>query len=345
MSRSLTRWQAILLGLIVSIGFTLGGVGLFTVGSRQWLWGNTFYVRAGFKQIRGVEVGTRVRVQGIEAGEVEDIEAPKTPGHDIVLRLRLDGKVRHLVRVDAAVQIVSEGMIGGKVLEVQPGSESAEPVQDGALLASRPAAELTDMLGEVQAALQDLRKGEGTLGKLVKDPEAYAALLALLRQSQETMASVQNDADALKRLPLVRGYVEDPLALMVRPDCERNRQCFAEEELFEPGRAVLTAAGRQRLDALAPWLTGLKHKGSEVVIASYADPKSLSPAAARTLTKQQSEAVCTYLKGQHAVQKMGWFSSRKVSALGCGTNPPPVPEKDPLPAARVEVLVFVPQEG
>jgi hypothetical protein len=53
--------------------------------------------------------------------------------------------------------------------------------------------------------------------------------------------------------------------------------------------------------------------------------------------------VCVYLKEQHAIQKMGWFSSRKVTSLGMGTNPPPEPEKEQLPPARVEVVVFVPQ--
>jgi hypothetical protein len=49
------------------------------------------------------------------------------------------------------------------------------------------------------------------------------------------------------------------------------------------------------------------------------------------------------LKNQHSVQKMGWFSSRRVDAVGLGASPPPVPEKEPLPPARIEVLVFVPQ--
>jgi hypothetical protein len=40
---------------------------------------------------------------------------------------------------------------------------------------------------------------------------------------------------------------------------------------------------------------------------------------------------------------MGWFSSRKVTSLGMGTQPPPVPEPSELPPARLEVQVFVPQ--
>lgn len=343
MTRSLSRWQAAVLGLVVVFGVVLTSAGVFAVGSRQWLWGDTFHVRAGFREIRGVEAGTRVRVQGIEAGEVEAVEPPAVPGGPVLLRLRLDGRMRHLVRADASVQIVSEGMIGGKVLAIDPGSADAEPVRDGALLASRPTAELTDVLGQVSQTLQGIREGEGTVAKLMQDPEAYAALVGLLKQSRDTMASVQQDADALKRLPVVRSYVEDPHALLVRPNAERNRQCFAEADLFEPGRAVLSAAGRKRLDELAPWLAGLKHRGSEIVVAAYADPQTANPTLARTLTRQQSEAVCDYLKEQHSVQKLSWFSSRRVTPLGCGTDPPPLPESEPLPPARIEVLVFVPQ--
>src|SRR5262249_44270981 len=151
-----------------------------------------------------------------------------------------------------------------------------------------------------------VQDGQGTLGKLVKDPQVYEAVLALIRngndaveKSKDTMSSIQRDADALKKMPLIRGYVEDPLALLVRPNCERNRRTFAESDLFEPGRAVLTASGREKLNELAPWLEGLKHKGSEVVVVSYADPKSSDPKAAASITRQQSETVVNYLKSNY----------------------------------------------
>ncbi len=342
-SRALSHLQAVLLGVLVLTAVALATVGLFAVGSRQWLWSDTFHLRVAFHNIGGVEVGTRVRVQGIEAGEVDAIEPPITPGEAVHVRLRLDGRLRHLLRADATAQIVSEGMIGGKIVDVHPGTPAAEPMAENGQLASRPTSDLAEVLTQVRSTLHEVREGQGTLGKLVKDPEVYAALITVLQQSHQTLTSIQQDADALKRLPVVRSYVEDPQALLVRPDCERNRRCFAEAELFEPGRAVLTTEGRRRLGEVAPWLAGLKHKGSEVVVVAYADPRTDDPVFARTLTRQQSEAVCTYLKEHHAVQKMGWFSSRKVTPLGYGTSPPPVPEKDPLPAARLEILVFVPQ--
>jgi len=351
LSRSLSRLQALVLGFVVVAGMVLAAVGLFAVGSRGWYGQDSLHVRAGFPSVRGVEVGTRVRVQGLDAGEVVALHPPERPGGLVVLRMRLRGEFRRLVRPDSAAQIVSEGMIGGKVIEILPGKSAAdpaagsEPVSEDALLASAPSAELGDVLGEVSSTLAGIRGGEGTLGKLTRDPQAYEALLALLKQSTDTMSSVQRDADAIKRLPVVGGYVEDATELLVRPHCERNRRCFAESDLFEPGRAVLTAQGKANLDDVGPWLDGMKHKGSEVVVVAYADPRTAtSPAVARTLTRQQSETVCDYLKAQHAVQKMGWFSSRKVTPLGMGVVPPPMPEAEPLPAARVEVLVFVPQD-
>jgi phospholipid/cholesterol/gamma-HCH transport system substrate-binding protein len=333
--------------LVVAAGSVLGLLGLFAVGSRGWLGTHALEVRVGFDAIRGVEVGTRVRIQGIDAGEVAAIEPPAGPGEPVVLCLRLRGDYRHLVLSGSTVHIENEGLIGAKVLEIdsagiKAGTPAADPVADGATLRSRPAVELSDTLAAVNSTLQSLRGGDGTLGKLVYDPKAYQALVALLEQGKETMTSFRDDAEALKRLPVVRGYVEDPVALLVRPRCERNRQVFATCELFEPGRAVLTGEGRRRLDELAPWLEGLKHKGSDVVVVAFADPRTAG-AQSRNLTRQQSEAVVDYLQQQHAVQKLGWFRSRKVTPLGLGTSSPPVPETGPLPPSRLEVVVFVPQ--
>jgi phospholipid/cholesterol/gamma-HCH transport system substrate-binding protein len=224
------------------------------------------------------------------------------------------------------------------------------PAREDELLRSQPSAELADVISQVGDAVKGIQGGKGTLGKLAQDQKAYDALVALLTKSAEavekskdTLDSIERSADAVKRLPVVGRYVEDPVALLVRTNCERNRQHFAEDELFEPGRAVLTAGGRERLDRIAPWLAGLKHKGSEVVVVSYADPKKSRPKTALAVTRQQSQAVVDYLKKHHAVHKMGLLSTRKVTPLGQGVRSPPAPERDPLPAARVEVLVFVPQ--
>lgn len=337
MSRSLSRGQAIVLAMVVCLGLGLGGVGLFAVGSQQWLWSPTFHIQVGFPNVRGVEEGTRVRVQGKDVGEVVAVQLPDEPGKDVMLKLRLGSQFRGRIRTDATAQILSEGMLGGRVVEIDPG-RAATPVADGAVIASRPTVELAEVMNQVGTVLQSLDKEKGKVGELFQNSNQ------LLRQGQDTMASIQDLTEGVKRAPVIRNYVEDPPGLLYRPNCERSRRVFAAADLFEPGRAVLTGEGRQRLDELTAWLNGLtRHEGAEVVVAAFADPHGPDPAQAKMLTRQQSEAVCAHLKENGAIYKRFGLMARKVTPLGLGAHPSPVQEPEPLPPARIEVLVFVPQ--
>ena len=342
MSRSLSTLQALVLGLAVASSLAFAGAGLFAVGGRQGLWGRQFHIRAGFRSIQGVEVGTRVRVLGRDAGEVDRIDLPSQPTGQVVLQLRLDGAVCSLVRADAVAAIAAEGLIGGKVVDIDPGSDATEAVRDDALIRSKFNPGVTEVLAQIGVTLQGLQDGAGSLGKLVKDETAYRELVELLRKSRGTLVSLKQDVEAMKGLPLIRGYVQDPQRDLLRPDCRRYRQWFAEADLFEDGQAILTEGGKERLDGLAPWFQELKIKGSEIVVASFARPTD-NPEIARTLTQKRSEVACRYLTEHYSIHKTGLLSWRKVTPLGCGADPSPVAESEPMPAARVEVVVFVPQ--
>jgi hypothetical protein len=363
MSRSLTRTQAALLGLVVLAGLGVGGWGLFQIGRQQQLWAEHFDVSVGFGSVNGVTVGTPVRVRGIDAGMVTAIEppGPDRPDAQVFLRLRIDRRYQHLLFADAAAHIENEGMIGGKVVVLEPGSAGAGPLADGAAIASKaPPAEMADVMRQTTELLAEVRKGNGTLGKLLTNDDAHRELLALLKEGrglmqrgseavdtvQGTVVAMKQDAEAIKRLPIVRSYVQDAAGLLIRPDCDRYRRSYNAADLFEPNTAVLSAAGRQHLDNLGGWLKEMRVKNSEVVAAAFADPHSPDPADfTRRLTEAQAEGVCTYLKEHHKANKTGWWfwSTRKVTALGMGTAPTPVPEPEPLPPARVEIVVFVPR--
>jgi phospholipid/cholesterol/gamma-HCH transport system substrate-binding protein len=377
-----------ILGLLVLAALGLGLFGLFAAGNRNGLDGAAFPVRAAFADIGGVEVGSRVRIQGIDAGEVEAIVPPAVPGDKVVLRLRVAGRLRHLVGSDARVQIASENLVAGKIVRILPGNPKARPAQDDAELVALDAAELADdiahaagklnsvlakidgtldgvvkgegtlgqlvkndglykelssTLTEVRGALQEIRTGEGTLGKLMKNNDVYAEALSSLQDVRKMVNSVKQNSDAIKSLPVVRSYVVDPNKELIRPDCKRYRLYFAEDKLFEPGKAVLTAAGKKRLDDAGVWLNKDKQSNHDVVIAGFADP-SHGPDYALALSQKQSEIVMDYLKTNHRVHRTGfWFwSNRSVRSIGVGANPSPVRETESLPPARIEVLVFVP---
>ena len=55
MCHSLSRLQALILGVAVALGVGLSALALFAVGSQQWPLGDSFTVSVGFPNIRGVE--------------------------------------------------------------------------------------------------------------------------------------------------------------------------------------------------------------------------------------------------------------------------------------------------
>ena len=57
----------------------------------------------------------------MDAGEVVAVLPPERLEDPVVLRLLLRGEYRRLVRPDSVVHIESDGLVGGKVLEIKPG--------------------------------------------------------------------------------------------------------------------------------------------------------------------------------------------------------------------------------
>ena len=202
------RWRALANAGFAMAVLALAGFGLYQVAGRQWQVQPTFHVRAQFETIGGLEVGHRVRIQGIDAGVVERIVAPAEPGQPVELVLRVDERLRHLVRTDAVARIVSEGLVGAKVVELSPGRPDAprpgrarhdrlraadrdqRPDQEGRFArwrGSTPPRQAAEQgLGELNAIAGSIRRGEGSLGKLVRDESAYQSLVDLAHRGERS---------------------------------------------------------------------------------------------------------------------------------------------------------------
>jgi phospholipid/cholesterol/gamma-HCH transport system substrate-binding protein len=379
-SRTLSSWQAFFLGLVV-LGCTgAGGWALYHIGQRQGLFAETFDLTVYAPDAQDVDPGTPVRIRGVEAGQVVAVEFAEDGGEEpmIRLRLKLAKKYQDRLFADATATIASKGLLGTGVVNIHPGKPKAGPLSAGIIRAKAgpDMAEVTAKLAVVadraDAVLKEVQESQGTLVKLLKDDNLYeefhglakdartavqnanagivavqgdlAGLKDFVRSGKDAAASLKQDADAIKSMPIIRSYVEDPVGKLVRPNATRERQFFNEEHLFQPGTAVLTDQGKELLAHTANWLNGNKDKKSDVVVVSFADPRNpyLTAASAKKLTEKQAEVVAEYLK-EHGVHKVSFWSRRKVTALGYGFDPSPVVEREALPPTHTQVLLFVPQ--
>jgi len=380
MQQNMTRRQSTILGAAVLLLVLVGTWALFRIGSNQGLWANTTEVTVAFAEPHDITPGTPVRIRGVEAGHVVAIDYPDHDGPDaaVTLRMKIDSKFASRLYGDAFAQIHSTGLLGSKVIAIQPGDPNTGPLANGRLAAkptpdlAQAAAKISDSADEAKRLIQDVRDGKGSLGKLVTDDTLFTELTALatdargmvkradvalghveektqdvdkfVKDGRETLRSVRQGTDAVQKLPIIRGYVEDAAALMVRPDCRKEGVTYNTADLFEPNTAIISEAGQKHLQSVANWLKSLPNSKTEIVVAALCDPArlDLTPAAAAELTRKQTEAAMEYLRVQKAF-RLSWISSRKVTPIGLAQGPSPVVETQPMPPSWLQVLAFTPQ--
>jgi phospholipid/cholesterol/gamma-HCH transport system substrate-binding protein len=370
MIRDIGRWR-----LLANAGFAvailaLGGFGLHQVAGKQWRVQPTFRVRVQFESISGLETGHRVRLQGIDAGIVEGVVPPLEPGGSVELILRIDERLRNLVRTDAVARIVSEGLVGAKVVELTPGRSDAPRVEELGTIASERPIETSDLLkkaasslarldaatvaaenglGELTTLAASIRRGDGSLGKLMQDETLYQNLVDVSHRGERALTAMEDDLTALKETWPISRYFErraylDRESVLFQPGAARNSRSFRTEDLFEHDSSVLTTAGQARLDEIGRWCKWVGQPNSRVVIAAFTD-LTRDKDLAVVLTQEQADSVRQYLVDKHSIQSAGWFKTRKVAAVGFGTHAPrtldPAPEG--APARRVDIILFTPQ--
>lgn len=370
--REISQVRALLIVLLAGVILAAGGFGVVAVAKRHWQWQPTFRVRAEFSRIGGLELGAKVRVQGMDAGTVESIIPPARPGLPVAVVLRIDAGLRGLVRSDATAQVGTQGVVGAKVVEVSPGVPNAPALADGGRIKTVEPPDLMDLmndasktlarldsvaksaeqgLGEITAIAGQIRAGQGTVGRLVHDDEAYRRVLSMSEHGEKALASLDENLAAMKRVwPISRYFNErgfnDRDRVLFQPSSEREARVLLGDDLFEPDRAVLTAKGRNGLDEWARWFLSKRHtKATEIVIAAFSDRPPDDEDLALLLTQEQAESVRRYLVSKYGIDSAGWFSSRKIAAVGFGSQTPKAYAEFSRgqPARRIEIILFTPQ--
>jgi phospholipid/cholesterol/gamma-HCH transport system substrate-binding protein len=211
------------LGLFMLTTLAILAVGVFLVGREESKFGSNYRVRCEFENVAGLSEGADVRVGGIRKGTVRSIRLPKTPDGKVVVAMDLARETQAIVKRDSVASIQSEGLLGDKYVEVSFGSMEAEKLKGGETIDSQPPFDISDLyqkanqiLDTSQGALESIQgatdninmitakinTGKGTVGKLVNDSTLY-------KQAAAGVASLHDDADALKHNFLLRGFFKE----------------------------------------------------------------------------------------------------------------------------------------
>jgi len=297
--------RAARLGAFIVVTLAILVVGVFIIGSKQYLFSSTYQLKAQFDNVAGLDAGGDVRVGGVHSGTVRNIVLPRKPGEKVTVVMDLGRSTHEIIKQDSVASIETEGLLGNQYMAISFGSSGTADVQDGDIIASKTPLEMSDLLRKTsdildssQRAIQNatratanldsisakIDRGQGTAGALVNDKQLYnnleqttSAMRDTVAQAQAGVADFQENMEALKHNFLLRGYFktrgyEDSTEL-AKNEIERLPQGAPIKEFTYPAKQLFDKhdsaklKNQKSLDAGGEFLANNQF-GLAVVVAS-----------------------------------------------------------------------------
>jgi phospholipid/cholesterol/gamma-HCH transport system substrate-binding protein len=171
----------LIVGIFVTIGLTIFIVTIYLVGKKENIFGSPVKVSAIFEDVQGLREGDKVRLSGIDIGNVSSLSFMQD--NHVFVQMNLDAELVKFVMKDSRVTIGSEGLMGSKVVMIIPGSMTSQPVNEFDTLVTVEQVSIDDILIEVNKSseniaivsselisiTQKINRGDGIFGKIFTD--------------------------------------------------------------------------------------------------------------------------------------------------------------------------------
>lgn len=197
-------------GAFVVGGLLLFGLGLFMIGDRRMLFSRSADYYTEFGQVSGLEAGAKVRVGGMDAGELIEVAVPQNPGAKFRLKFRVTAKLFPVIRNDSIASIQTDGLLGNKFLLVDTGKTAmAAP---GSTLRSREPFEIGDLLAKIRETVTAIDSTVGDVKGHVTDATRTVAETA--KHVNEIIVAAQ--APVIRFTEAASRISEDTSAIIAR---------------------------------------------------------------------------------------------------------------------------------
>jgi len=335
------------LGAFIVTTLAILAVGIFMIGSKQYLFTSTYHLKAQFNNVAGLDVGAGVRVGGVQRGTIHSIDLPNRPSDKVTVVMDLDNSTHNIVKQDSIASIETEGLMGNQYMAVSFGSAGAANVRDGDTIASKPPLAMSDLirksedlLDSSQQAIKNVTEttaslssistkidhGQGTVGALINDKTAYIQLNETLGGMRDTVAHAQagvtdfqENMEGMKHNFFLRGYFKnrgyEDSAELAKDEivglplgAPQKTFTFEANQLFAK---VDTAKlkNQKTLDAVGSFLTDSDFGVAVVVVYS-----SMEGDTGKDLVLAQGRALVVR---EYLVENFG-FDDRRLKTLGMG---------------------------
>ncbi|MCO6173943.1 MlaD family protein [Flavobacterium sp. NRK F10] len=245
-----TSSENIRLGIFVIIGSLFLLLAIYFIGNYKGIIGKTFTINAVFTNVNGLQKGNNVRFSGVDIGTVGDIEMES----DTTVRVHMviDEKMMKHIKKDAIATIGSDGLVGNMIVNIIPGRNSQEYVQNGDQIISYTRIGTEEMLNTLNvtnenAALltadllkvvRSLTQGKGTFGRLLNDTLMADDLQVAIRNLKHTSSRADKTVLALENMVERISFEESVAGVLLTDTVSGNKMRHLITDLEASGKEI-----------------------------------------------------------------------------------------------------------
>ena len=229
--KSTKNSRAVIVGIFILLGIAIFVVTILTLGGQHKTFEKSVVIRAVFDDINGLQKGNNIWFSGVKIGTVKKISFYGKS--QVEVDMNIEANSQQYIRKNAKARISSEGLIGNKIIVIDPGAANSPPVESGDMIGVEKAVNPDEMMSTLQSNNRNLleitndfkvisrgiAEGKGTAGRLLTDDKLInelQATMAMLRKAssnvQRMTSSVADYASALhKKGTLANDLVTDTI--------------------------------------------------------------------------------------------------------------------------------------
>jgi len=171
--------------------------------------GGQYTIYSYLKDVNGLKAGAPVYLSGVEVGSVRGVEfaGPGSPA-PVKVTLNLRTEVQDRVTTSSLVTVGSLGVLGEKMLDVDPGPPGGVPIEDQGVVPGESEGDpIKGIITDASATMKDIRdlahelqEGEGTLGALLKREDVHDRLKGLIEKADHIFVSLDKSEGTMGKL-------------------------------------------------------------------------------------------------------------------------------------------------
>lgn len=180
--------------------FAVGGLmalgsAVYAVGDFNIVGGDDLTVYAGFPQVLGLETQSAVRLRGVPVGNVAEIKNDGS-GVTVTLRVKPDTKIPK----DSRVTVSSSGVMGEKFVNIMPGRDDGDYLQDGDYVYGVEEADMNAMFDGMNKVLGKVDDLLGDVQNIVGNETFQTSVITMSKNMEEASGNVNQFTSSLAKM-------------------------------------------------------------------------------------------------------------------------------------------------